>query len=749
MLSRLVRQRFLTLAVRTAGLLVFLWILLVFRQIPTPLAAQDPADRDRQAFQARSIGVTLLENYPDAVDDASRAAMRKSIADYDRTWAAVAQLYNDRPLLPPERVHEGLAQADQRFRDSADQMASALGGLPGVLNVGGSVPVPGESISMPFETSALLVRRQTGTGTLHFLRRRVDLGSGGLIRIDTAVPGDFYCLLELFNPPRVSSRPELELVSGSNVLGKLDLTITVAPRYPLQVKIVDGEGHATEAAVGLYSAGKRLVIPETALDFSAGGYYYQPVRYREGGNTRYWPGGEDFARCFFVRGGYTIELPAGTYRLIATKGPEFLPIDRSITIAPGRPNEEKISLRRWIDMSARGWYSGDTHLHYARASQEADRRLWLWTQAEDLRVSNILRMGDGQETYFEQYAFGEHGRFVRPNFVFVPGQEDPRTAVMGHAIGLNLPRPIRDLKRGYYVYGYLFDDAHKQGGLAGYAHVTTYPRSSGVYRDMTINIPRNKSDFEEICEFGQVDTEIYYEFLNLGFRMTATGGSDVPWGGTAGDSRVYVLGGSRLDTNQWFYQLKKGHTFVTAGPMLEFNISGRLPGDDIRAAHGEKLRVHAKAMAGSEVVRLERLEIVANGEVIRLAKPLEKSAVLDFELPADGSMWIAARATSVSTAGLRTTSAHTTPIYVTVNGKPHWKQDAVPALLDKRLGTLDELDKLIDQEGAEIKPNRAPVWENTDSFRRGAEQLRQEVREAREIYRRLRSEWEAGAPSKQ
>src|ERR1700722_8231021 len=99
----------MTWTVRTAGLLVFLWFFLVFRQLSTPLAAQDPADRDRQAFQARSIGITLLDNYPEAADDASRVAMRKAIADYDRTWAAVAQLYNDRPLLSPERVHEGLA----------------------------------------------------------------------------------------------------------------------------------------------------------------------------------------------------------------------------------------------------------------------------------------------------------------------------------------------------------------------------------------------------------------------------------------------------------------------------------------------------------------------------------------------------------------------------------------------------------------------------------------------------------------
>ena len=130
----------------------------------------------------------------------------------------------------------------------------------------------------------------------------------------------------------------------------------------------------------------------------------------------------------------------------------------------------------------------------------------------------------------------------------------------------------------------------------------------------------------------------------------------------------------------------------------------------------------------------ERLEVVANGVVVRSAEPLGHSATLDFDLPADHSMWIAAR-----TAG-----AHTTPVYVTVNGKRHWKEDAVPALLDRCFRTLDEVDALINEKGAKIEPNRESVWESADSFRAGTEELRKQVQEAREVYEQLRSEWEAG-----
>ena len=101
--------------------------------------------------------------------------------------------------------------------------------------------------------------------------------------------------------------------------------------------------------------------------------------------------------------------------------------------------------------------------------------------------------------------------------IIVPGQEDPRTNVIGHTIFLNIQKPIRQPEGLYYFYGAIFDEAHHQGALGGYAHVVG--DLFFVHRDMTLNIPRNKADFVEICEFGEVVPDVYYEFLNLGFKM--------------------------------------------------------------------------------------------------------------------------------------------------------------------------------------------------------------------------------------
>jgi hypothetical protein len=217
--------------------------------------------------------------------------------------------------------------------------------------------------------------------------------------------------------------------------------------------------------------------------------------------------------------------------------------------------------------------------------------------------------------------------------------------------------------------------------------------------------------------------------------------------------------GQRFDADGWFTTVKRGTTFVTGGPMLEFTVSGHLPGEDLAPAKGERLRIHAKAMVGSSVVRMERLEVVANGEVVRSAPVEGNAAELDFELPADKSLWTAAR---VAMDGHNTIpwgpgrakdyslwtpatliGAHTTPVYVTVDRKRHWNRDQVPALLEQRLRVLDDVDKLIADNGAGIGPGVRGTWENADSFRRGTARMREAVQEAREAYRQLRHEWEA------
>ncbi|MGH7837668.1 MAG: hypothetical protein ACREQC_07565, partial [Candidatus Binataceae bacterium] len=176
--------------------------------------------------------------------------------------------------------------------------------------------------------------------------------------------------------------------------------------------------------------------------------------------------------AYFVPQPFSIRLPAGKWRLAVAHGLEFIPYTEEFEVSSSQHMKRAIRLRRWVDMPRLGWYSGDDHVHYPRLTQEQNEFLLTWARAEDIHVASILRMGDVERTYFEQAGYGKQFRYRQGDYVLASGQEDPRTniAEQGHVIALNITAPIRDVSR-YHLFDYMFDEAHKQGGLTGYAHI--------------------------------------------------------------------------------------------------------------------------------------------------------------------------------------------------------------------------------------------------------------------------------------
>jgi hypothetical protein len=272
----------------------------------------------------------------------------------------------------------------------------------------------------------------------------------------------------------------------------------------------------------------------------------------------------------------------------------------------------------------------------------------------------------------------------------------------------------------------VFDEVHRQGGLSGYAHAYQPARMSfWVRHNMTLNMPRDKVDFAEISEFGDIDTDVYYEFLNLGFKLTATAGSDVPWGNSIGTSRVYAYTGRGFDADEWFAAVKAGRTFVTSGPMLDFTVNGERPGAELKLKPGDKLKV--KAEAEGLMAEPRYLELVEQGEVVARAPRGGRKLALETELTVQHSTWLAVRA-----AG-----AHTTPVYVRVGAEPTWKRAAVGELVRVRLEQLAAIEELT-RRGVGV--GGEGNWNNPEGFARQKTALAERVEAARAIYRRMAAE---------
>jgi hypothetical protein len=217
--------------------------------------------------------------------------------------------------------------------------------------------------------------------------------------------------------------------------------------------------------------------------------------------------------------------------------------------------------------------------------------------------------------------------------------------------------------------------------------------------------------------------DIYYKFLNCGFRLpvsagTASGVKPTP----LGYDRVYVHMPQKFTYLGWFEALKAGRSFATNGPMLFFTVNGQEPGSEIRipaASGGPERLVKLKAEVSS-ASELERLEIIWKGEVIKsaTAPPHSHHLQANFDVHVKRSGWFAARAFEKPTATVR--FAHTSPVYIHV-GLDH---GVVPADARFFVSWLDH----------EIK-----FYEGSPDFRSPADRdaMLATFRRARDVYERL------------
>ncbi len=482
------------------------------------------------------------------------------------------------------------------------------------------------------------------------------------------------------------------------------LSVTVVDRAsgqktPVRVHLQDAAGTTPRVSGALALSESALSIPKQAIAVMWGqqdraeGYALQP----DG--------------SFYVDGAFDARVPPGTYTVTLSKGFEYLRQSIRLDVAPSEAGVTRdVVLDRWVDMPARGWYSSDGHIHLRRSPGD-DPAIVRWIAAEDIHVGNLLQMGDFWATYFMQYGFGTKGRYHELGRWISPGQEDPRTPEIGHTISLGAEEFVRS-SRDYYSYDRLFDRVHALGGVTGFAH---QGMSFHGYRGMVLNTLRGRNDFLELAQFcvpeGPIALEHYYLFLDLGIRLTALAGSDFPWCGRGpayglpgppiaqiGNARFYTYVGGPLSFERWFAALKAGRTFVTTGPMLLLTVNGRMPGETVDVTPGARVRVTAEALGHATQVPLESLTIVGNGRVLARADGRAAARLsTEVDVPVTNGLWIAATARA-GTAQV----AHTTPVYVAVNGGSFANPETLGARIDTAEGYLRELEAELAAPGTNL-----------------------------------------------
>jgi hypothetical protein len=417
---------------------------------------------------------------------------------------------------------------------------------------------------------------------------------------------------------------------------------------------------------------------------------------------------------------FALTLPPGNYTFTVERGKEYLSETQAVTV--GKETVElRFKLRRWIDMSARGWYSGETHVH--RAAEELPTLML----AEDLNVTFPF-------SYWVTEAFASP-KTVRKG-PFQGADPEPIAVDATHVIyPLNTEYEIFTVGKERHTLGAFFainhrtvldtgvppvkpvaERVHKEGGLieldkhnwpwsmaiVPIAKVDLYELANNhVWRTEFafggfgepapeyMNVERDKNGFTERgwLNYG---FQNYYALLNCGFRLrptagTASGVHPVP----LGFGRVYVHCADGFGYDAWVRGLDRGESFVTTGPMLLVRVNGKDAGTTFKPGEGR----HDYQIMGEvlSAEALDRVEVVVNGEVARTIKPANKrrepggySSAIDEKLTLDGSGWLVVRCYE-SLPKDRVRFAHTAPFHIEAPGQPLRPRPAEVEFLIRRV----------------------------------------------------------------
>jgi hypothetical protein len=255
------------------------------------------------------------------------------------------------------------------------------------------------------------------------------------------------------------------------------------------------------------------------------------------------------------------------------------------------------------------------------------------------------------------------------------------------------------------------------GATVGYTHPVFSPLADGSPA-AAFAFPRSVEARELVADaaLGLVDsvdllgpsdaegtTVLYHHLLSCGLRLAATVGTDV-WLSHArgpllsnppGWGRVYAdLRGAPLSVAAFADAVRAGRTLATNGPWPTLEVDGHGPGDRVEAAPGRRLPVTVR-VSGPGV---ERLELVGpDGVLARAGTGRDPGPAIDTRVEVAGSTWLCAVARGPGHSEVLgpVTFAHTSPVWVEVDGRPVRRPASARWLLD----WLDRFETLLADHG--------------------------------------------------
>ena len=357
------------------------------------------------------------------------------------------------------------------------------------------------------------------------------------------------------------------------------------------------------------------------------GKFYAP-------STAYVRRGRTSMPTFHTQGDEVFDVPPGKLSIVAVKGFEHHPALVETTIAAGKLTTLEISHRKLEGFDKTGWYSGSTHVHmnYAGNLHNTADNLIRMSKAEGMDMIGHQVANKDNRILDHQYFAGpgeNPASFGDPLVKMHTGQEY-RPPFYGHVFFFGL----RDHLISPYATGYegtgieslypsntdMLLKSRAQGGLNGYVHAFYGDKDPldgdmAIARGFGVDLAMRTFECLEFSGSNRSTLIPLFHAWNNDFRVAPTGGEDsissLHWTKLVGSVRTYVYTGER-GIPQWLDGIRKGHTVMSNGPILNLRINGKLPGDEVRLAQTGTVRLEASY---ASIAPLSKVVVYRNGKV--------------------------------------------------------------------------------------------------------------------------------------
>jgi hypothetical protein len=430
-----------------------------------------------------------------------------------------------------------------------------------------------------------------------------------------------------------------------------------------------------------------------------------------------------FQKQVYRKSGEYVSLAPGNYYVTYTRGPEYVPQTKKITVPEKDSVNFNFKLKRWIDLAKHGWYSADHHVHAAGCSHYDSpeegvpaRDMFRQALGEDLDVSAVLTWGPSWY-YQKQFFTGKDDSMSTKDNIIRYDVEVSGfpSSHCGHIVLLRIKEddyPGTTLIEQWPTWTLpILKWAKEQGGVVGYAHsgwgldpveptneLPNYvlPKMDGIgANEYVVAVTEGLVDFYSAGDtYLTNELNMYYHTLNCGFKTRLSGETDFPCISDlrVGLARSYFKSDKPVNYDDYVAAIKSGRSYVTEGRahLMNFSVNGNEVGtnnSELKFQRKQTLDINVDVAAylppvtDSNSLKPESnminwsilfsrigksqnvpVELIVNGRPVDTTVIAADGKIrkLNFKYQADRSCWVAVRILG---------AAHSNPFFINIDGK--------------------------------------------------------------------------------